>query len=85
MAATKPEVEITFQRCVMALRFNLYPHSFDHARLGYIYIQFYSSNDGQHSYAEKERKKKQKKNEQTNKNNDISEISYEQNNETFQQ
>ena len=25
MAATKPEVEITFQRCVMALRFQLLP------------------------------------------------------------
>jgi len=32
----KPEVEITFERQVMAPRFNGYPHIIDHARLHYV-------------------------------------------------
>ena len=37
------------------------------------------------THTQKRERKKAKKNEQTKKNNEISEISYEQNNETFQQ
>ena len=35
MAAIKPEVEITFERKEMAMRFQRLPHIFDHARLRY--------------------------------------------------
>ncbi len=36
MAATKPELEITFERQVMAPRFQRLPHIVDHARLHYV-------------------------------------------------
>ncbi len=35
MTAIKPEVEITFERWVMAPRFQLPPDIFGHGRLGY--------------------------------------------------
>ena len=34
MAATKPELEITFERKEISMRFQRLPHIFDHARLG---------------------------------------------------